>query len=95
MATIQDFLLDCPIKKNFGIDCFGCGFQRSVVLLFEGEFLASIQMYPATIPIFSLWAFLILHLLFKFKKGAKVILGLFILCTTLIVTNYIFHFFYG
>lgn len=94
MSFLRDYLLDCPFKKNFGIECFGCGFQRSVVLLFEGQFLESIKMYPATIPIFILWLFVILHLVFKFEKGAKVILFLFITSTTIIVTNYLLKLFY-
>lgn len=94
MSTLRDYLLDCPFKKNFGIDCFGCGFQRSVVLLFEGKLLDSIKMYPATIPIFILWATLILHLIFKFRWGAKAILAIFILCTTIIITNYLLKLYY-
>ena len=44
------FLLPCPFKYAFGIDCPGCGFQRSVVALLEGGFYKSLQLYPPTIP---------------------------------------------
>lgn len=93
--AIRDYLFDCPIKKTFGIDCLGCGFQRSVVLLFEGKFIESFKMYPATIPIFCVWTLLILHLIFKFKHGARWIQYLFILCATIILINYIYKIIYG
>ncbi|RZK90568.1 MAG: DUF2752 domain-containing protein [Pedobacter sp.] len=44
------FLLPCPFKYLFGLDCPGCGFQRSVVALFSGDLQESLQLYPPTIP---------------------------------------------
>jgi len=49
---LQNHLLTCPFKKLTGFDCPGCGFQRSVIALLQGDVLKSIQFYPATIPIF-------------------------------------------
>lgn len=95
LLSIKDYLFDCPFKKNFGIDCFGCGFQRSFVLLFEGKFLESFKMYPATLPLIILWITLIAHLVFKFKHGAKAIQYIFIICVIIIVINYIYKIFYG
>ncbi|MGS0524465.1 DUF2752 domain-containing protein [Zobellia nedashkovskayae] len=31
-------MLPCLNKKLFGIDCPGCGLQRSIVLFFKGRF---------------------------------------------------------
>ncbi|PTT75055.1 hypothetical protein DBR25_09235, partial [Chryseobacterium sp. HMWF001] len=44
---IEDFMLPCPIKKFFGIDCFGCGTQRAIVMVFEGRFGEAFHMFPA------------------------------------------------
>jgi hypothetical protein len=44
------FLLPCPIKYLFGFDCPGCGFQRSVLALLNGDFLQSFHLYPPTVP---------------------------------------------
>jgi hypothetical protein len=48
---LQNHLLTCPFKKLTGIDCPGCGLQRSVIALLQGDIIKSIQLYPATIPI--------------------------------------------
>jgi hypothetical protein len=66
-------LLPCPAKHFFHIDCPGCGLQRSVVALCEGNFAESLALYPATLPIFALLMFMALHLKFDFKWGAAAI----------------------
>jgi hypothetical protein len=54
---VEDYLLTCPSKHFFHVDCPGCGLQRSVLALFEGDLVKSFQLYPATIPIFFLFYF--------------------------------------
>ncbi len=93
--TLSDYLFDCPFKKHFGLECFGCGFQRSIILLTEGKIIESFKMYPATLPLIILWIVLIAHLIFKFKHGARVIQYIFTLCAIIIVINYIYKIFYG
>ncbi|MFA7446524.1 MAG: DUF2752 domain-containing protein, partial [Flavobacteriaceae bacterium] len=44
---MEDYMLPCMNKKLFGIDCMGCGIQRSVALLLRGEFVEAFYMYPA------------------------------------------------
>lgn len=51
---LQKILIPCPFKALTGIDCPGCGFQRAVVHLMQGQLMASLKVYPATIPI-VLW----------------------------------------
>lgn len=46
-------MFPCAYKQLFGIDCPLCGFQRSLVLLFNGEFVESLIMFPPLIPILS------------------------------------------
>jgi hypothetical protein len=48
---LQIFLIPCPFKKLTGIDCPGCGFQRSFLSLLQGDLGKSFQLYPATIPL--------------------------------------------
>lgn len=62
------FYLPCPFKSLTGIDCPGCGFQRSVVALWEGDLVASFHIYPPAIPILALFAFLGLKWLFKWDR---------------------------
>ena len=81
-------MLPCLTKCSTGVECPGCGFQRAVKLLFEGEFIASFLMYPALLPLVSLAIFTVFHLKFKFDNGAKIIIWLFSICSLIIATNY-------
>lgn len=48
---LQSHLLVCPFKKLTGFDCPGCGFQRSMIALLQGDLSQSLHDYPATIPL--------------------------------------------
>lgn len=89
IKTIDDYMLPCMWKKTFNIECMGCGMQRSASLIIKGDFVAAFHMYPAIYSLIALFAFLLLHLRFKFVKGHKIILVLFILNICIIVTNFI------
>ncbi len=60
IVWLQNHLLACPFKKLTGYDCPGCGFQRSLIALLQGNFNESLHYYPATIPlivvaVFAIW----------------------------------------
>jgi len=80
----------CFYKKNLGIDCPGCGMQRAIVELLRGNLWESITLYPALLPTIFLFIFLILHLIFKFKKGALILKISFIFTVSIVVINFIF-----
>ena len=82
-------MLPCLWKKTFGIDCLGCGTQRSIALIFQGEFVAAFKMYPAIYTLILMFAILLLHIKYKFKQGSKILFYLFILNIIIIVTRYI------
>ena len=82
-------MIECSWKSTFGIDCLTCGFQRSVKLLFEGELIDSFLLFPATIPLLIIFMVLPIHLVFKFKHGARVIVYSFSMAALLIVFNYV------
>jgi len=83
-------LLACPFKSYFGYDCPGCGLQRSIVSLLEGDFLASFKYYPATIPLVFIIIFTAFHLKFDFKVGASVIKFAFLGIAAIVFINYIY-----
>lgn len=87
---LESHLLACPFKKLTGIDCPGCGLQRSVLFLLKGDVVASFKLYPPTLAIISLVVFALLHLKFDFKNGALIIKTLYILTTVIIIINYIY-----
>lgn len=80
----------CPFKKFLNIECPGCGMQRSAVALLKGNILASLQLYPATIPILALFLYIGLHLIYKFEHGATVIKYLYAGIAIVITLFYIY-----
>lgn len=85
----EEYMLPGLNKKLFGIDCFGCGLQRSAVLLFQGEFILAFKMYPAIYTLIPLFTIFILNSFFKLKYGTKIISILAVLSILLIIINYI------
>jgi len=90
---LKHHLLTCPSKHFFHFDCPGCGLQRSIVALFEGDLGESLQLYPATIPVLFCLFFTALHLKFNFKFGPEIIKCAFILSTLIIVVFYVYKIF--
>ncbi|MHA7059371.1 DUF2752 domain-containing protein [Aquimarina sp. M1] len=86
---LENNLLVCPTKNLIGIECFGCGLQRSFIFLLKGNFLNSIKMYPALIPMIIMFTYLVSHLYFNFKNGAAILKYFYLLNIILIVVNYI------
>ncbi|MGY3053467.1 hypothetical protein ACVWYG_001667 [Pedobacter sp. UYEF25] len=83
-------LFDCPFKLNFGIDCPGCGLQRSIFALLNGDFMSSFKFYPATIPLLILVIFAFFHIKLDFKLGAVAIKVLFGFVAFIVVINYFY-----
>jgi hypothetical protein len=87
---LESHMQSCFYKKYFGIECPGCGMQRSLIELLRGDFIESLKLFPALIPTIALIVFLILHLVFKFKNGANILKNLFIINTSIVVLSYIY-----
>lgn len=79
----------CFYKEYFGVECPGCGIQRSFILLLKGDVWGSIQLYPPLILWLLLFTFLFAHLIFRFKGGARIIKYAVISVTTITLINYI------
>ena len=86
---LEDNMLSCVYKKYLGVECPGCGMQRAFYYLIRGEFIESLKMFPALIPLMVMLVYLVLHVFFKFKNGHKILMYLFIFNTAIIVINYI------
>jgi hypothetical protein len=83
-------MLTCPSVKYLHIDCPGCGMQRSAIALLKGQFLSSIDLYPALIPLMLLVVYTALHLISKFVNGAKIIVALQAIVTSIVIAHYIY-----
>jgi Protein of unknown function (DUF2752) len=86
---LQNHLLSCPFKKLTGMDCPGCGFQRSVIALLQGNLKSSLYLYPATIPLFLVTIFVLLDGRLHFDKRQLVKKALFMITATIILSFYI------
>jgi hypothetical protein len=90
---LEDHMGSCFYKKHFGIECPGCGVQRSIIHLLKGDFIESLQTFPALIPTIIMLLFLAAHLIFKFERGAKILLYLFFLNVGIMTFSYILRMF--
>lgn len=79
----------CYYKKFLGIECLGCGMQTAFILLLKGEFIASFLTYPALLPVLFLIVFLVLHLIFRFRKGARILKFSFIFTLAVMIFHYV------
>ena len=89
MSSQEQFMLPCLNKKLFGIECLGCGMQRSFILVFQGDFVGAFKMYPAIFTLIILVLFIIFNLFKKFKYDYKIKMGLLYLNIVIIVVSYL------
>ncbi len=85
---MEEYMLPCLNKKYLGFECMGCGLQRSVSLLFKGEFAEAFFMYPAIYPLIFLFGVLITNQFINFKFANKSIIFLATLTVSTMVISY-------
>ncbi|OOQ58908.1 hypothetical protein BC343_07300 [Mucilaginibacter pedocola] len=73
ITWLKGHLLPCPFKYFTGIDCPGCGFQRSVIALVQGDLKVSLLLYPATIPLLLAIAYTVADNFYKLDTPKKTI----------------------
>lgn len=93
ISFLEENMLSCSWKAQLGIDCLGCGMQRSIIYLLKGEFLEAFYIYPAIYTLLLMFGYLIAHIKMSFKNGHKILLSLFIINIIIMVTNYIINHF--
>jgi hypothetical protein len=86
----KDYMLPCLNKKIFGVDCLGCGMQRSLLFIAKGEFVEAFKMYPAIYTILLFFALVVYNFFFKKKVNSKIIYSLAILNIIIIISSYIY-----
>ena len=96
-VSLEEYMLPCYTKQVFGIDCPGCGFQRAVVLFFQGQWVDSFLMYPALFPLLGILGLGTVNKLTSWIPGNLQMLfykSLGILAVVLIITNFIYKLFH-
>ncbi|WP_452228363.1 MULTISPECIES: DUF2752 domain-containing protein [unclassified Lacinutrix] len=92
MSSFEDYMLPCLNKKLLGIECPGCGMQRSVSLIFQGDLTAAFNMYPAIFTLILLFGFVLINHFKNFKFANKIIISLAIINIVIIMGSYILKF---
>ena len=86
--SLENYMLPCLSKTLFGFECMGCGFQRSLLLIWKGQFIEAFYMYAAIYPLLVLSAYIIITHFYKYKNYKKGINLMSILSITTIILSY-------
>ena len=87
---LKAHMLICPSVKYWNMQCPGCGMQRSMIALLEGDLFSSLQLYPALIPLITLFTYTLLHLKYNFTGAAKNITVMQVAVVSIITAHYIY-----
>jgi len=93
-VDLENYMLPCLFKTLFGIECLGCGFQRAVFLLFQGDFFNAFKMYPAVYTTLLFLGIGIFNLFNKSKKNQKYLLIFAILNGVFMIGGYYYKHIY-
>jgi hypothetical protein len=82
-------MLPCLFKQITGVDCPGCGAQRSFDLLIHGQLIESFKLYPALVPLIILLISFLFDLFFKQKNKSNTTWYLAIFSMSMVIGSYI------
>ena len=85
---MEEHMLPCMNKQLFGVECPGCGTQRAIAFLLEGEFYEAFKIFPAIYTLGLFFILLGLHLLDKKGNYAKLVTASAILNGAVILIAY-------
>ncbi|MFO7718952.1 MAG: DUF2752 domain-containing protein [Gillisia sp.] len=91
---MEEILLPCLNKQLFGLECYGCGGQRAMILLLDGNFVDAFKIFPAIYPLAVLLVFVLINIFIKFKFDFIIKIGLIILTAGTMLFNYLIKMFY-
>ena len=85
---MKEHMLPCMNKQLFGVECPGCGTQRAIAFLLEGEFYEAFKMFPAIYTLTLFFVLLGLHLIDKKRNYSKLVIASAILNGAVIIIAY-------
>lgn len=90
---LEQFMIPCLSKTLFGLECLGCGFQRGLFLLLEGDFVGAFEMYPALYVVLIFIGILSLYFFDKRHNYRKLLFIMAIISFLFMVVGYIYKHF--
>jgi Protein of unknown function (DUF2752) len=91
--NLEKYMIPCLSKTLFGVECLGCGFQRSFLLLLNGEFAAAFEMYPAIYSALLFLGIIGLRFLDKSHNYKKPLFSMAIITGIFMIVGYIYKHF--
>ena len=88
---MEEYMLPCMNKKLLGIECFGCGTQRSFLLLIKGDFIGAFNLFPAIFTTVLFFLVLALHFIDKSRNYQKAIISLAVINAIIMVVSYFYR----
>lgn len=85
---MENYMLPCMFKKMFGIDCIGCGIQRSFDLILNGEFVKAFAMFPAIYTILLFFIAIVFYIIDPKHRSHKVVISLAIINAIVMIVSY-------
>jgi hypothetical protein len=82
-------MLPCLSKRLLGVECPGCGLQRSVVSLLHGDLQESLALYPSLLPMLFFATICLLSLRKNTKIGPRFLWGTAMLVMAIAIGHYI------
>jgi hypothetical protein len=89
LNNLEEYMLPCLNKQLTGMDCMGCGIQRSLLLLIKGEFIQAFYMYPAIYSLILLFSVVAINIFKPSKLLGKLIIILAIGNVAIIIISFI------
>ena len=86
-------MIPCISKTLFGVDCLGCGFQRGLFLLLNGDFVGAFQMYPALYAVLIFIGILGLHFIDQRHNYKKLLFSMAIISFLFMVVSFVYKHF--
>jgi hypothetical protein len=81
-------MIPCLSKTLFGVECLGCGFQRGLLLLLQGDFAGAFQMYPAIYTTLLFLGIVGLHFIDKKRNYKNLLIGMTIINGLFMIIGY-------
>ncbi|MFE3866645.1 DUF2752 domain-containing protein [Flavobacterium sp. LS2P90] len=88
--NLEKYMIPCLSKTLFGVECLGCGFQRGLLLLLQGNFAAAFQMYPAIYTTLLFLGILGLHFIGKKRNYKNLLIGMAIINGLFMIVGYLY-----
>lgn len=90
ILDVEKYMIPCLNKKLFGVECLGCGTQRALLLILNGNFSGAFYQFPAIYTTLLLFGFLGIHFIDKSRNYHKIIVSLAIINAIIMIVSYIY-----